>query len=318
MEHVWHNNKKDWRRAKLITAGIDIGSTSSQALVMVDGEIVAHANFQSVSNETSIIPEVLSAALNSAGMVSTDIGYIVATGSGASDIQVARRTVSEIACHARGLNYCVGSIASVLVMGGQNCVAILCNDVGQIMRFLANACPASYCRKSPCLGCGAAQGKSIESVCDFLGIPIEEAGPLSLTVDDKQIQERLASTQGDLQGNLDEGDTLPLYATLSAVCDVLARSQAMGLQREGWSKAEILAAYFSGIAHQAALLVKRVGITEKVVVTGGVAKNTGVVRRLENELSVDVVTTDLDPQLTGALGAALFASDLLEKSVKTA
>jgi activator of 2-hydroxyglutaryl-CoA dehydratase len=151
-----------------------------------------------------------------------------------------------------------------------------------------------------------------------LGIPIDEVGPLSLSVDDEQLQERLALALGEVQGSLEEGGVLPLYATLSAVCDVLAKSQAMGLLRNGWSKAEILAAYCAGIAHQAALLVKRIGITGELTITGGVVKNIGVVRRLEKELGIDVAIPNLDPQLTGALGAALFAVDLLENRFKSA
>jgi benzoyl-CoA reductase subunit A len=115
-------------------------------------------------------------------------------------------------------------------------------------------------------------------------------------------------------GHLLDGGLPPLGGALSVVCDVLAKSQASALLRNGWSKEEILAVHSAALAHQAAMLVKRLGIVGDLAVVGGVAKNVDVVWRLEKELGVKSVVLKPDPQLSAALGAALYARDFLQKA----
>lgn len=203
---------------------------------------------------------------------------------------------------------------------------------GKVTAFLTNASEPAYCRENPCNACGAAQGRGMEVVADYLGVPIEDIGTVSFKVTDKQLKERLAlpldkrvrvqdevleeiNKEPVTGGHLLDGGSPPLGGALSVVCDVLAKSQASALLQNGWSKEEVLAIHSAALAHQAAMLVKRLGrIVGDFVVAGGVAKNVGVVRRLEKELGVKSVALKPDPQLSAALGAAVFANDFVKKA----
>ena len=305
---TWHAPNKDWRQAETITAGVDVGSVSSQAVVMIDGEIFAYSNLQLGTNSPDSVQKVLTMALNGARMVRDDIHYLVGTGCGEANIPIAKRMLSEVSCHARGVNYSIGSsIRTILVMGGQDCGAIHCDEGGRVTTFLMNGWRPVDCLERRCLKCGAAQGWGIEAMADLLAVPIEEVAAMSLNVNDEQLQERLISP-------LEEGGTLPLSCAINSVCAILAKSHATWLLSQGWTKEEILAAYHVAIAHQGAFLLERIGVIKEFAITGGVAKNLGVVRRLEKVLGIKAIIPEPSPQLTGALGAALFARDFLERA----
>jgi benzoyl-CoA reductase subunit A len=333
-EHRWHAANMDWRKAEMITAGVDVGSSASKAVVMADGELLAYSILWSEVDNPGSARKALEAALNGTGMSMKNIHYVVGTGCGEADISEAKRTVNEIACHAKGANYCLGlSARTVLALGGRGCIVIHCNQEGKVTAFLTNASEPGYCRENPCNACGAAQGRGMEVVADYLGVPLEDIGAISLKVTDKQLKERLAipldkrarvqdwvleeiNKEPVTGGHLLDGGSPPLGGALSVVCDVLAKSQASALLRNGWSKEEILAIHSAALAHQAAMLVKRLGIVGDFVVAGGVAKNVGVVRRLEEELGVESVVLKPDPLLSAALGAAVFAGDFVKKAGK--
>jgi len=326
-EYAWHAVDQNWQQADVVTAGIDVGSTTSQAVIITNGEIIAYSSLWNGADNPDSAQQALDAALDGTGMKRNDIHYIVRTGCGGTNIPMAERSVSEIACHAKGANHSIGpSPRTVLAMGGRDCVAIDCKETGSVASFLTNACPPAYCRENRCNACGAAQGRGIEAVADVLAIPIEEVGAMSLSVDEEVLAERLSVPFDERERIRDEmleeigeeilaqGGASPLSGALGVVCAVLAKSQASGLLRNGWSKAEILAAYCAALAHQAALLVQRIGVREDFVITGGVARNIGVVKRLERELGIKAVVMKPDPQITAALGAALHARDFVRNS----
>ena len=327
-EYAWHATDKNWQQADVVTAGIDVGSTTSQAVIITNGEIIAYSTLWNGADDPDSAQQALDAALDGTGLKRNDIHYTMGTGCGGTDIPVAERSVSEISCHAKGANHSIGpSPRTVLAMGGRDCVVIDCKETGSVASFLTNACPPAYCRENRCNACGAAQGRGIEAVADVLAIPIEEVGAMSLSVDEEVLAERLSVPFDERERIRDEmleeigeeilaqGGASPLSGALGVVCAVLAKSQASGLLRNGWSKAEILAAYCAALAHQAALLVKRVGVQEEFVITGGVARNIGVVKRLERELEIKALVIKPDPQIAAALGAALYARDFVRNSL---
>ena len=335
-EYTWHAANKDWRKARMITAGVDVGSSASKAVVMADGELLAYSIHWSGADNRDSGPKALETALNDIDMPRGNVHYVVGTGCGEADVLGARRTVSEIACHAKGADYCFGrSQRTVLALGGRGCVVIHSNQEGKVTAFLTNASEPGYCRENPCNACGAAQGRGMEVLADYLGVPIEDIGAISLKVADKKLKERLAlpldkrarvqdkileeiNKEPVTGGHLLDGGSPPLGGALSVVCDVLAKSQASALLQNGWSREEVIAIHSAALAHQAAMLVKRLGIVGDFVVAGGVAKNVGVVRRLEKELGVKSVALKPDPQLSAALGAAVFASDFVKKAGRAA
>jgi len=281
-EYRWHDESKDWRKGEFITAGVDVGSVSSQALVVVDGELYSFSNMRTGSDSPESARKAMAWALEGTGMTLDDIGFVVGTGYGRVNVPFSNKAITEIACHARGANYMYGSsVRTVLDMGGQDCKVIRCDEKGKVTAFAMND------------KCAAGTGRGMEVFADLLAIPIEEVGELSLQVDEEP-------------------------EPVSSTCVVFAKSEATGLLREGWPKSKVLAAYCSAMAHRIVTLLEQVGIEKEFAITGGIGKNIGVVKRLEDEIGIKALPPTYDTQIAGALGAALFAQNLLKKKLAEA
>ena len=276
-EYNWRDPDKDWRSAEAITAGVDVGSVSSQAVIMTDGEIYAYSNMRTGSDSPDSARKAMNWALEDTGMKLDDIVYIVGTGYGRVNVPFAHRAITEIACHARGGNYMYGpTVRTILDMGGQDCKAIRCDERGKVTNFLMND------------KCAAGTGRGMEVFADLLAVSIEDVGDMSLDVDEEP-------------------------PPVSSTCVVFAKSEATSLLREGWSKKRVLAAYCSAMAHRVVSLLERIGVEKDFAITGGIAKNSGVINRLQKELNIESLKSRYDTQIAGALGAALFAKTLVEK-----
>ncbi len=276
-EYNWQDENLNWRDGKVITGGVDVGSVSSQAVVMVDGELFAFSNMRTGSDSPNSALNAMNWALENTGMTLDHFDFIVGTGYGRVNVPFADKAITEIACHARGGNYMYGpTVRTILDMGGQDCKAILCDERGKVTNFLMND------------KCAAGTGRGMEVFADLLGVSIEDVGDLSLDVDEEP-------------------------PPVSSTCVVFAKSEAAGLLREGWSQSRVLAAYCSAMAHRVFTLLERVGVSPDFAITGGIAKNIGVVSRIERELNLTALKPKHDTQIAGALGAALFGKALVEK-----
>ncbi len=281
-EYRWTSPDIDWKNADIISCGIDVGSVSSQAVIMADGQLFAYANMRTGSNSPDSAKRALDWALNETGMKMENLSFIVGTGYGRINIPFANKAITEIACHARGANFMYGpTVRTVLDMGGQDCKAIRCDEKGKVTAFLMND------------KCAAGTGRGMEVFADLLQIHIEEVGDLSFQV---------------------EKEPPPVSST----CVVFAKSEASALLRKGVPKNEVLAAYCSAMAHRVYSLLERLGVEKDFGITGGIAKNVGIVKRLEKELSMIPLTPKHDPQIAGGVGASLFAKSLVEKQRKAA
>jgi benzoyl-CoA reductase subunit A len=277
-ESVWVDESKSWRDAKFITAGIDVGSVSSQAVVMCDGELYGYSSMRTGSNSPDSANNAIKLVLEKTGGMTIDnLQFVVGTGYGRVNVPFAHKAITEIACHARGANYMGGSsVRTILDMGGQDCKAIHCDERGKVTNFLMND------------KCAAGTGRGMEVIADLMQIPIAELGPRSFDVDVEP-------------------------AAVSSVCVVFAKSEALGLLKAGWSKNKVVAAYCQAMAERVVSLLERIGMEKEFFITGGIAKNPGVVKRLERLLKLEAVQTKYDSQLAGALGAALFGYTLVQK-----
>jgi bzd-type benzoyl-CoA reductase Q subunit len=271
-------------KAKVITAGIDVGSVSSKAAIMVDGEIYSISVMRTGSSSPDSAKKVLENALEGTRIKPSDINYIVGTGYGRVNVPMANSTITEIACHAKGANYIWGpTVRTILDVGGQDIKAIRCDEKGKVLSFLMND------------KCAAGTGRGMEVLADLLKIPIEEMGEASLKVEEEP-------------------------EPVSCTCVAFARTEAIGLLRRGWSKEKVLAAYMRAMALRMSTLLERVGCERDLVITGGQSKNIGVVSRVENILGIKTLPTPdwkengRDPMAAGAIGAALFAKALFEKT----
>jgi bzd-type benzoyl-CoA reductase Q subunit len=267
----------DWGRAKIVTGGVDVGSVSTQAVVMADGQMHCYANMRTGSDSPDSANRAMRWALEGTGLSLNQIHYTVGTGYGRVNVPFAQRAITEIACHARGAHHMYGpTVRTVLDMGGQDCKVIRIDEHGKVVSFLMND------------KCAAGTGRGMEVFADLLNVPINEIGEISLKV----AQEPPA---------------------VSSTCVVFAKSEAAGLLRAGWSKEKVIAAYCSAMAHRVVTLLERIGMEPEFAITGGIAKNVGVVSRIERELGVRALIPQVDTQLAGAIGAALFAKALVEK-----
>jgi len=283
LEYRWTSPEVDWRKGDIVTCGIDIGSVGSKAVIMVDGKLYCYSNMRTGSNSPDSARKVLDKALEETGLGEDKIQYIVGTGYGRVNVPMAKRAITEIACHALGANFIYGpSVRTVLDVGGQDCKIIRTDDKGKATSFMMND------------KCAAGTGRGMEVMAELLNVPITEIGERSFDV--KEEPEPVNTT-----------------------CVVYAKSEAVSLIRKGWQVNEVLAAYNRAMANRVFELVGRLGVEKEFVITGGQSKNAGLVRRLEKLMGIKALSPgDLDPQIAGGIGAALFARAIVEKSRSTA
>ncbi|MGD2127497.1 MAG: benzoyl-CoA reductase, bzd-type, subunit Q [Desulfobacteraceae bacterium] len=273
-ESNWRNPDIHWEEARFITAGIDVGSVSSQAVIMSDGQIFAYGNMRTGSDSPASARNALNFALDITDMPEDRIDYCIGTGYGKVNVPMADRSITEIACHARGAHFIYGpEVRTVLDVGGQDIKAIQCDERGKVTHFLMND------------KCAAGTGRGMEVFADLLGISINEVGDRSFDVDVEP-------------------------SAVSSTCVVYAKSEATGLLRKGWTPSQVLAAYCRAMAERIYSLLERVGVTPEFAVTGGLAKNRGVMDRLMPMVGMERMKTDWDTQIAGASGAALFGHAL--------
>jgi len=277
-ESNWKNPDIDWNSAKFITVGIDVGSVSSQAVILADGQIFAYGNMRTGSDSPASARKALTFALELTDMPEDRMDFCIGTGYGRVNVPFADRSITEIACHARGANLIYGNqVRTVLDVGGQDIKAIQCDEKGKVNNFLMND------------KCAAGTGRGMEVFSDLLGVPINEAGDRSFEFEGEE------------------------PAAVSSTCVVYAKSEATGLLRKGRSKEEVLAAYCKAMAERIYELIDRLGVKPEFAVTGGMAKNRGVMDRLMPMVGLKRMQTEWDTQIAGAAGAALFAHKLCQK-----
>ena len=283
-ENVWVDESKDWKSAKIITCGIDVGSVSSQAVLVCDGELYGYNSMRTGNNSPDSAKNAFKGVTEKTGLTLNDVHMVVGTGYGRVNVPFAHKAITEIACHARGANYMGGNkVRTILDMGGQDCKAIHCDDKGKVTNFLMND------------KCAAGTGRGMEVISDLMQIPIAELGARSFDIDAEP-------------------------PAVSSICVVFAKSEALGMLKAGYTKNKVIAAYCQAMAERVVALIERVGVDASgdFFITGGIAKNPGVVKRIERLLGVTAVGSPYDSQIAGALGAALFGHTLLQKQAAKA
>lgn len=256
----------------MITAGIDIGSLTAKALIFKDNEILSYSLIPTGADSVKTAQTAMDVALKNAGILLSDVEYIVSTGYGRELVPFAHKNITEISCHAKGAHWFYPAVRTILDMGGQDCKAIRCNQKGQVTNFVMND------------KCAAGTGRFMELMAKTLELSLDDIGKLSLQI---------------VKGP----------RTISSVCGVFAKSEVLVLLRHGEHKNDILAGLCEALASRVFTLMSSVGIETEFVMTGGIAKNIGMVRRLEEKAGL-VANIPFEPQIVGALGAAVLAKEL--------
>lgn len=257
-------------------AGIDIGSLSAKTVILNDNEIRAQAIVLTEPDSVESANKTMNEALKLSKLTYSDIKYIVATGYGRINVPFANEHITEISCHAKGAHWLFPTVRTILDMGGQDCKAIRCNGEGKVTDFMMND------------KCAAGTGRFLELIAETLDVPLEEIGPLSLKGTDT--------------------------VSISSICAVFATQEIAALIRKGIKKENILSSLFESITDRVMGLTERVTIEPDFIVTGGIAKNIGVINKIQGRLGDLEVLRPQEPQIIGALGAALFARERLLQS----
>ncbi len=257
----------------MIIAGCDVGSLSAEAVIMRDGAIISSEIIRVRPRPEQSATDVMDKALEKAGLTYKNIEYCVSTGYGRERIPFADNNISEISCHGKGAQWLVPSVRTVIDVGGQDCKVIRVDENGKLVNFVMND------------KCAAGTGRFLEFMAKVLDVGIEDLGPQGLS-------------------------SLNSVA-ITNMCSIYAETEVLHYVYEGKNPADIAAGINRSMAERVNSLVKRVGVEEDICITGGVAKNTGVVKNLEETLQVSAQKLPVDPQSVGAIGACLFAKEEL-------
>ena len=261
-------------------AGVDVGSTQTKAVVMeAEKGIVARAIVDTGANVGKAADNAFRAACRQIDLDPRAAGYVVGTGYGRYNISFGNAQMTEISCHARGAQFVVPETRTVIDMGGQDSKAIRVGANGEVLDFVMND------------KCAAGTGRFLSNAADVMNITLDEVGPLSLR------------------------GKRPVKIT--TVCTVFVESDILSYLGQGKSGEDILAGVHLAIAKRTVSLARRISIEPVVTMTGGVSRNIGMVRALEEVLGTSL-RVHADSHFMGAIGAALFALERVDESFESA
>lgn len=249
-------------------AGVDIGSLTAKAVVLEGTEMLGNSLVLTGHNSRLAGREALEKALEDAGLEEASLDLMIATGYGRHAADFAGEKVTEITCHARGAHFARPEARTVIDLGGQDSKAIAVDENGKVRDFMMND------------KCSAGTGRFLEVMAAALGIELDDLGRISLESESP--------------------------ASISSTCTVFAESEVVSRVAEGVSKVDIVAGIHQAIASRIYAMTVRIPVEERVIMTGGVARNQGVVSALEKKFKTEIIVPEM-PQHMGALGAALIA-----------
>jgi len=259
----------------LYFAGVDIGSTMTKVVLMdKSGNLLSAIKGPTGPEHRQLANEVMRQALEQASLQINDISYIVATGYGRLNVPFADRQITELSCHARGVSSLFPNVRTAIDIGGQDAKCMKIAN-GRLTNFVMND------------KCAAGTGRFLEVTAATLGIRLEDMGGISLKAT-KKIQ-------------------------ISNLCTIFAQQEVVALLSHGEKPENILAGLHDALASRVAALARRLGIEPDLVLTGGVAKNIGMVRAMKESLGCEILVPE-EPLLTGALGAAILAKETCVKA----
>jgi len=253
-------------------AGIDIGSTMTKVVIVGDA-IEASLIGPTGPEHRKLAHKVMEDALSRAHLNFEDLAYIVATGYGRINVPFADRQITEITCHAKGVHSLLPTVKTIVDIGGQDCKGIKIKD-GRVDNFVMND------------KCAAGTGRFLEVIADSLNIPLVKLGELSLSA--------------------------VKAAEISSTCTVFAEHEITNQLANGESIANLIAGVHMSVATRVSSLVKKLKIEQDIAITGGGAKNIGLIRALETKFGCHVLIPP-EPLITGALGAAMMGKEIFEK-----
>lgn len=256
----------------MLVVGIDVGSQASKA-VLFDGQVRDWLVRPTGWSPRQVGQEVYQELLKRNGCNQEEVGYIVGTGYGRIALDFIQKAVTEITCHAYGAHYLFPEARTIIDIGGQDSKVISINSQGKVLEFLMND------------KCAAGTGRFLQVSANALGLDVEDLSQVSSEVGEVPI---------------------------SSMCTVFAESEIISLLAQGEEKEKIINGIHQAISRRIKSMIEQVGKEEKLIFTGGVAKNLALKKSLEKEIAREI-TVPQEPQIMGALGAALLAYQEIKK-----
>lgn len=255
----------------MIVVGIDSGAGTTKAVILSDNQVLASKVVPTGFNVKKASDEVIKHVLEGANLSFSDLERVVSTGYGRHSLTLANKAVSEILCHAKGVCFVVPGTEVIIDIGCQDSKVMSVDENGNVTDFVMND------------KCAAGTGRFLEVMANALGLKIDEMASESLK------------------------STKPCH--ISSTCTVFAESEVISLRAQGVSRKDVIAGIHRAIAKRIVLMASSLRFdNKKIVLTGGVGKNLGVKRALEEQIGQEITVPE-EPQLTGALGAALWAKN---------
>ena len=253
----------------MITAGIDVGSITAKVAILKDGQIIGDRLMPTGYSAAKAGKKVFDKMLSELKLESGSLTRIIATGFGRNSVTFADKTITEITCHAAGAHYINPALRSIIDIGGQDSKAIVMDKDGKVIDFAMND------------KCAAGTGRFLEVMARALELDINDFGSISQQADQP--------------------------AAISSLCTVFAESEVISLIAGGESRRNIIAGIHKSISSRVMAMASRIGLRPPIMMTGGVAKNSGVVRALEGKCGQSI---EVSPraQVIGAIGAALIGA----------
>jgi len=261
---------------KMITCGVDIGARSID-IVLYDGvRILASCVVNTGAFPQKNARDAYEKLLDTAGISASEVNRIVATGYGRNYFEDADRVATEILCHARGVAALFPTVRTIIDIGGQDSKIIEVGGNGKVLNFMMND------------RCAAGTGRFIEMVATALDLPLEQTGSV-------------------VQG-------ITEICEISSMCAVFAESEIIGLLHQGVAREVILRGVFRSVAKRIMGMAGKIRLRDDIVFTGGLARNQGVLQALKQETGNNHIKVPPNPQITGALGAAIVALEDLNSN----
>ncbi|WP_129598070.1 (R)-2-hydroxyglutaryl-CoA dehydratase activase HgdC [Anaerophilus nitritogenes] len=258
----------------IYTMGIDVGSTASKCIILKNGKEIISKSLVDSGTGTTGPARAIESVLKDCDLTKEDMNYILATGYGRNSIDWVDAEMSELSCHAKAAHFLFPNVRTVIDIGGQDAKVLRISEQGMLTNFAMND------------KCAAGTGRFLDVMARILEVNIDDLEVLSAQ-----------STK---------------VINISSTCTVFAESEVISQLAHDSQICDIVKGIHRSVAGRVSGLAKRVGVEDDVVMSGGVARNKGVVTSLEEELGKKIHTSPL-AQYSGALGAALFAYQKFKK-----
>jgi (R)-2-hydroxyacyl-CoA dehydratese activating ATPase len=251
------------------TAGIDIGSTTTKAVVLDDdGKLLAHAVKPTGADNRKSAELVLEEALGAVGLHRDKLERIFTTGYGRENVPFADRHITEITCHAMGVHAHFPEVRMIIDIGGQDTKGIHVDGGGKVVDFVMND------------KCAAGTGRFLDVMAHALGMKVQDLAGASRQATNK--------------------------IKISSMCTVFAESEVVSLVAKGVPAPDIVWGIHQAVAERSVILLKKLKTPTPIAMSGGVANNGGLIAELEAKLETEL-KIPAHPQVIGAFGAATLA-----------